>query len=112
MAKSLRIALIIVEITSLPLLLLLLLYILSGYQMLLRSPVFFPRAETIHKDPLLRILLILLVYLHSSAGLILLINRRIRNKIVKNILEYTVILLTSLFLAFCIILELLLRRYI
>jgi len=110
MARSLRVALIIVEITSLPLLLLL--YILSGYQMMLRSPVFFPRAEIIHTDPLLRILLIILAYLHSLAGLILLVNRRTRNNIIRNILEYIVILSTSLFLAFCIILELLLKGYI
>jgi len=112
MARSLRVALIIVEITSLPLLVLMLLYILSGYQMMLRSPIFFPRAEIIHTDPLLRILLILLTYLHSLAGLILLINRRVRNNTIRNILEYIVILSTSLLLAFCITLELLLKGYI
>ncbi len=112
MAGSLRIALVIVEATSIPLLLLLVLYILSGYQMMLRRPIFFPKAELIHTDPLLRILLISLSYLHSLAGLLIVINRRIKYRFVRNILEYIAILLTSSLLAFFIILELILMGYI
>ncbi|MDK6027892.1 hypothetical protein QPL79_00735 [Ignisphaera sp. 4213-co] len=111
MSKSLRIALAIVEATSLPLLTLVVLYTLSGYQMLYPQIRLLPAARAIHTDFSLRILFIVLAYLHSVSGLIIVIERRIKLKTLKTILEYIAITILSLFLAICIALDITFRIF-
>lgn len=108
MARSLRIALAIVEATSIPLLILTALYILSGYQMLYPQIYFMPSARTVHVDLLLRILFLALVYLHSLAGIIIVCERRLRKKILKNVLEYIVMVLLTMLVAIPLALDLVL----
>jgi hypothetical protein len=109
MAKPLRLALIIVEVSSIPLLLLTVLYVLSGYQLLYPYIRLIPASRAIHVDLLLRILFIILTYLHSLAGLVILLERRVKLKILKLVLEYIVIIGLSLFLALCLTLDIAFR---
>jgi succinate dehydrogenase hydrophobic anchor subunit len=109
MSRSLRLALAIVEVTSIPLLILIILYVLSGYQMLYPYIRLIPASRAIHTDPLLRVIFVVLVYLHSLAGLIIIIERRLRLKMLKTVLEYIAILGLSLFLALCLTLDIVFR---
>ncbi|MEM1645648.1 MAG: hypothetical protein QXL96_07250 [Ignisphaera sp.] len=109
MSKSLRIALAIVEASSLPLLILIVLYTLTGYQMLYPSAYFFPASRALHVDPLLRVIFVVLVYLHSLAGLIIVVERRVRYRLIKKALEYIVIAGLSAFLALAITLDILFK---
>ncbi|MEM0027849.1 MAG: hypothetical protein QXD38_08000 [Ignisphaera sp.] len=105
MSKSLRIALAIVEVTSIPLLVLTAIYILSGYQMLYPQIRLIPAARTLHTDKFLRILFVVLVYLHGLTGTIILCERRIRNALIRNIIEYIAIIGLSILLAIPLTLE-------
>lgn len=111
MSKFLRVALAIVEASSLPILVLTIIYILTGYQMLYPNIYFFPSSRGIHVDLLLRIIFVVLVYLHSLAGLIIVIERRIKLKAIKEALEYLVIVGLSLFLALTITLDIAFRWF-
>ena len=108
MARSLRLALAIVEATSIPLILLLSLYILSGYQMLLPGIYIMPAARTIHTDRVLRAVFLALVYLHSLTGFIIMCERRIRGKLLRIAAEYTAIAALSILIAVSLIIELML----
>lgn len=105
MSKSLRFALALVEALSLPLLTLAILYILSGYQMLYPQIRLLPAARAIHVDPILRILFIVLAYLHSLFGLIIVIERRVRVKPLRIALEYTAVFGLTLLIAICFTIE-------
>ncbi|MEM1542055.1 MAG: hypothetical protein QW101_04785 [Ignisphaera sp.] len=109
MVKSLRLALAIVETTSIPLIILTALYILSGYQLLYPQVYFMPSARIIHIDLYLRLVFLILVYLHSLAGIIIICERRLSNKLFKNILEYTAIALLSILIAIPLALEIVYR---
>lgn len=109
LSRSLRIALAIVEASSLPLLVLTVLYTLTGYQMLYPSVYFFPSSRAIHLDPLLRVIFVVLVYLHSLAGLIIVIERRVRRRLIKETLEYIAIAGLSIFLALAVTLDILFK---
>lgn len=76
--RLLRIALLLVEATSIPLLVLLLLYLLTGYQMLVPGFRVFENPRLLHTDRVLRVLTVALALLHSYGGLLLLISRRAR----------------------------------
>ncbi|MEM0100476.1 MAG: hypothetical protein QXS24_01865 [Desulfurococcaceae archaeon] len=104
--KFIRYSLIIVEITSFPLFLLTLIYIITGYQML--TPlVIFSRPRILHLDRLLRILFVYLFLLHSYAGLIILTARRVRNRKISDLVMTAITAITALFLALFTLLELL-----
>lgn len=108
MSKFLRLALTIVETSSLPLLVLTILYILSGYQMLYYSQIhFMPYARIIHTDIFLRILFIIFTYLHSVSGLVIMCERRIKNKLIKIIVEYITITILSIIIALPLTLDIL-----
>lgn len=109
MSKLLRFALAIVEASSIPLLILIILYTLSGYQMLYPQVRLLPVARAIHVDLLLRMLFIILVYLHSLSGFVIIIERRIRLRTVKTFLEYIVLGGLSLILALCLTLDIVFR---
>lgn len=72
-----RAALLTVELTSAPLLLLSLVYVLSGYQLLYPDARILPHAKRIHADPLLRATTLLLGYAHSLAGFVIMCERRL-----------------------------------
>ncbi|MEM0371159.1 MAG: hypothetical protein QXG46_02090 [Ignisphaera sp.] len=105
MVKSLRLALAIVETTSIPLIILTALYILSGYQLLYPQVYFMPSARIIHTDFYLRLVFLMLVYLHSLAGIIIICERRLSNKLLKYILEYIAVALLSILVAIPLALE-------
>jgi len=93
------IALVMAEATATPLLLLIALYILTGYQTLYPDKLrLFPNPTAIHTDKVLRIATTILATLHSSAGIVLLCERRIRNRLTREVIETIVPLL---FLAIC-----------
>lgn len=106
----LRVLLVLVETTSIPLLVLCLVYLLTGYQMQTSSLRFFPRAREIHTDPTLRVLLVIMAFIHGYSGLILLCERRIRNKILKLAVEYSITGLLIVLAVFIIFLEYILLR--
>lgn len=98
--RLLRIALLLVEATSIPLLVLGLVYLLTGYQMLVPSVKLFPRPQQIHTDLVLRIIFATMGLIHGYSGLILLLERRIRNNTLRLIIEGIV---TGLFIAIAVL---------
>lgn len=80
-----RIALIIVESTSIPLLVLGLIYLITGYQLLNPGLRLIPGARLIHADRLLRISLITLAMLHGYLGSLLLVARRAGRGVIRDI---------------------------
>jgi len=105
-SRALKLALLIVETSSIPLYVVITAYILTGYQILFKEVRLIPKAEVIHADPLLRTSLIILTYLHSISGLNILINRRVKNKALKTLLEYIALIATTTLLAIPLTLEL------
>ncbi|MFZ8782696.1 MAG: hypothetical protein ACO2OR_01750 [Desulfurococcaceae archaeon] len=85
--RLLRVLLTLVETTSLPLLVVCLLYLLTGYQMLIPGLKLIPRARELHTDRVLRSLLLILGLVHGYSGLIILSERRIRNNTIRTIVE-------------------------
>jgi|GEM_PF-535292 len=79
MSKKVRICLKIVEYSSIPLSLVMFLYILSGYGMISTVPSLigftYPTSVKIHTLPLLRYVASLLIALHGYAGIVVLVNR-------------------------------------
>jgi len=101
MSKKVYICLKIVEYTSIPISLVMFLYVLSGYGMISPVPSLigftYPTSVKIHTLPLLRYMTALLIALHGYAGIIVLANRRLwRYKIIKNLVEVLGTLYTSL----------------
>ncbi|MEM1796079.1 MAG: hypothetical protein QXT76_06400 [Sulfolobales archaeon] len=91
----------VVEASSIPLSVLLAVFILSGYGML------FPRFMTylgfnyrvstyLHNHPLLRYLTAVLVAIHGYGGFMLLINRYSRNPILRSVLQALAVIYVSL----------------
>jgi len=82
----------IVETTSIPLSVLLMIYVLSGYGTILpefmRSLGFSYRVSTyLHNHPLLRYLTAVLIAIHGYGGFMLLINRYSRNVLLRYLLQ-------------------------
>ncbi|MEM3948834.1 MAG: hypothetical protein QXM76_04505 [Zestosphaera sp.] len=90
-ARKIHRCLKIVEYTSLPLTLLLLIYVLSGYGTV--SPVpgvigfTYPTSVRIHTLPLLRYLTAAIAALHLYGGAVVLAHRRVRNAILVRVIE-------------------------
>ncbi|MEM2341021.1 MAG: hypothetical protein QXX94_03385 [Candidatus Bathyarchaeia archaeon] len=103
-AALIRLSLLIIEFTSLPLLMLASIYLLSGYQMLVPELRIIPESRKIHTDRFLRILTILLTYLHALGGIIIVVERRLRKEVLKNIIRTALITtITFLLLIFLMI---------
>jgi hypothetical protein len=103
--KLLKLALVVVEVTSVPLLVVALVYALTGYELL--SPIgLIPRARLVHTDALLRVLAISLGLLHSYAGLVLLIARRVRSAMASKVLFILATLAVVVLAAVFVVLEL------
>ncbi|WP_440059468.1 hypothetical protein ACSU1N_06685 [Thermogladius sp. 4427co] len=92
--KLLKLALTIVETTSIPLFVIGVVYLLTGYDMLTPTRLI-PSARLIHTDSVLRILAISLGFLHSYSGFLLLIARRVRSPLASRAL---LVLVTAIFL--------------
>ena len=108
--KLLRVFLLIVEITSLPLLVLCLVYLLTSYQMLIPGLRLIPRPRLVHTDRVLRVLLATLALAHSYSGLILLCERRIRNSTLRKLVELSITLLLAYFAILLGILEIMVPK--
>jgi succinate dehydrogenase hydrophobic anchor subunit len=91
-----RIALVIVEVTSIPLLLLSAIYVITGYQLVYPDKIWlFPSPRAIHADKVLRVATIALGALHGVAGVVLLCERKIRNKFTRSAVELVVLIIIA-----------------
>lgn len=96
MSGSMKLMVLLVETTSLPLLVLTLVMILSGYGMLYPmliesltlGLIGYGEAARIHTNPLIRAGFTLLALIHGLAGSILLVERYVKNPFVKRVIEY------------------------
>lgn len=79
-ATLVRVSMLMVEFTSLPLIVLASIYLLSGYQMLNPEIRVIPEPRKIHTDKILRALTIVLTYLHTLGGIIIVVERRLREE--------------------------------
>jgi len=103
-----KISLLIIEFTSLPLLLLAFIYLLSGYQMLNPSIRVIPEYRRIHVNKFLRILAIILVCLHSMGGLIFLVERSVRRDVLREIMEAAIVIGLIMLMLFFSLIEMML----
>ncbi|MEM1509266.1 MAG: hypothetical protein QW291_01055 [Thermofilaceae archaeon] len=103
--KLIRLALRVVEVTSPLLLFLSILYTITGYQMLYPEATLIQAARRLHVDMALRIFTIIVGYLHGLAGLVILYERRIRNKPLKKILEIVTVLGLTILVVFLFALD-------
>ncbi|WFO76002.1 hypothetical protein J4526_03910 [Desulfurococcaceae archaeon MEX13E-LK6-19] len=91
-----KIMFLLIETTSLPLLVLAILMIISGYALvyphvisgLTFGAMNYSTAHRIHTDPLIRSSFAILALLHSLAGTFLLIEKHVKNKTLKSTLEF------------------------
>lgn len=108
-ALKLKYALLLVEFTSIPLLILGLAYLITGYQLLVPGIQMVPYARLIHGDKALRVTLVAFSTLHGYAGLLILLHRRVKGKLLRSALEVSVNVVTLLLVATFIYLELLVK---
>jgi len=99
----LKISLLLVELTSIPLFILISLYMITAYGML--NPKFiglitglnYVTSLRIHTDTLLRMSCVILTMTHSYGGLTLLVTRRVRNrKIASTIITLVTLIIVTL----------------
>ncbi|MCX8171392.1 MAG: hypothetical protein N3E47_05415 [Candidatus Bathyarchaeota archaeon] len=100
-----RLSLLMVELTSLPLIVIASIYLLSGYQMLTADVRVIPEPRRIHTDKSLRILAIFLAYLHALGGAVTVVERRLRDKTLKAIFEVAAFVIATSLLIFLLTLE-------
>lgn len=104
-AMLMKILLLIVEFTSIPLIVLGSIYLLSGYQMLNPEVRIIPEPRRIHTDRFLRVLSIFLAYLHALGGVVIMIERRLRKDALRKITEIAAIALLTALLLISLIIE-------
>lgn len=99
-----KILLLMVEFTSILLIVLGSIYLLSGYQLLNPELRIIPEPRRIHSDRFLRLLTITLTYLHALGGIMIMIKRRLRRGVLRKAVEITtiVVLTALLFILFII----------
>jgi hypothetical protein len=110
-SKLLRAALLMVEATSIPLIVLGFLYLVTGYQLLNPGIQLIPRPRVIHTDAVLRITLVAVSILHGYGGLLLLIARLARSNLLRASLFILVHILLIVFLALVVLLEISLSSF-
>ncbi|MGC8542872.1 hypothetical protein [Caldivirga sp.] len=91
--KSLLLPLI--EVTAMPLLVVSVIYVLSGYQIVTPDLHVFQNPWIIHADKVLRVLGLLLGSIHGTAGLILMLERRMRRRLLRLTLQYATLITGS-----------------
>ncbi|MEM0000148.1 MAG: hypothetical protein QXH02_03605 [Desulfurococcaceae archaeon] len=100
-ARTLKCALLLVELTSIPLLVLGLVYLVTGYQLLVPGIRLVPHARLVHSDRALRVILIAFSTIHGYAGSLILLHRRVKSKQVRGLLEIIInVVVLSLIIAF------------
>lgn len=104
-AKLVKTALLMVELTSLPLMVLVMIYLLSGYQMLDPEVKIIPEARKIHADWLLRLISMTLVYVHTLGGGIFIVERHIKKVTQRKIIEAVIAILVTMLLIIILALE-------
>lgn len=104
-ATLLKICLLMVEVTSIPLIVLALIYVLSGYQMLAPVIRIIPEPRRIHTDKFLRILTIFLAYLHALGGIVIMAERRIKEETLRKIAEIVAIVVLTTMLVTSLAIE-------
>jgi hypothetical protein len=110
-SKLLRAALLMVEATSIPLIILGFLYLVTGYQLLNPGIQLIPRPRVIHTDAALRITLVAVSILHGYGGLLLLIARLARSSLLRASLFILVHVILIVFLALVVFLEISLSSF-
>ncbi len=103
--KLLRVLYPLVEVTGPAVSAVILVYLLTGYQMLATGLELIPRASLVHADPVLRVLAVVLALIHSYAGLLLICERRIRSGLLRELTEGALTALLVLLAALFIVLE-------
>lgn len=101
--RVLKISLYLVEATSIPLMVLLTIYLLTGYEMMVPKYRFIPGASVIHTDRVLRIAFATLAILHCYAGLTVMLERRVKSRYAKIMAE---VLITLLIITFAMLIAL------
>ncbi|MEM0049300.1 MAG: hypothetical protein QW424_04935 [Candidatus Bathyarchaeia archaeon] len=101
----LKLSILIVELSSIPLVVLASIYLFSGYQMLAPEVKIIPEPRRIHVDRLLRILTVSLAYLHALAGIIIMAERRIKKEILRKIVEISAAVILTILLLSSLIIE-------
>lgn len=94
MKRYLKYLLFILEVTSIPLLFTITLMVLSGYGILYPKQIKVltgglmnrKLAIIIHTDTIIRLITVVLLYFHGISGLLILIEKYIRTRLLKNIL--------------------------
>ena len=103
--RRLRLYIVLVEVTSLPLAILIAMYILTGYGLISEAmrPLGLTRAlsASLHTSPVLRVLLVALTALHGYTGLVVLAYRKVRAEGVREVLEILLLALTVAFVVVC-----------
>jgi uncharacterized lipoprotein YajG len=79
-----------IEATALPLFVLALIYLLTGYQVLSPRVAIIPRARLLHTDPVLRMAAIALFLAHSYGGLILTTSKYVKKQRLRELLFITI----------------------
>ena len=107
----LKVSLLLVELTSIPLLILMSIYIITAYGMLnpgfigLVTSLNYVTSLRIHTDGFLRIFCVVLTMTHTYGGLVLLITRRIKNRKIAGIIIALMTLIIATLTAICLIAE-------
>lgn len=104
-ATLVRISVLMVEFTSLPLIVLASIYLLSGYQMLNPEIRMIPEPRKIHTDKILRALTIVLTYLHTLGGIIIVVERRLREEPLRRVIRAAMTAALTVLLIFLLLVE-------
>ncbi|MEM2272610.1 MAG: hypothetical protein QXX56_00130 [Candidatus Bathyarchaeia archaeon] len=100
-----KLSLLMVEFTSIPLVVLASVYLLTGYQMLVPDLRILPEPMRIHVDRFLRVLAIFLAYIHALGGIIIMAERRLRRELQRKIAEISAIIVLTTLLIISLITE-------
>jgi len=113
--RYLKYILLILEASSIPLLLLITILILSGYGILYPSQIKLLTGELmteklayrIHTDGVIRLLTLILAFIHGYTGLLILIEKYVRTRLLKNVLILITTIIMVYFYSLMIILDIL-----
>lgn len=101
-----KLSLLMVEFTSIPLTVVASIYLLSGYQMLNPEVRIISEPRRIHTDRFLRILTILLTYLHTFGGIVFIAERRLRRETLRKMIEAAMTAAITMLLIIFLVIEL------
>ncbi|MCS7128426.1 MAG: hypothetical protein N3E36_05315 [Sulfolobales archaeon] len=113
MARYLRYVLLVLEATSLPLLLTTLLLIITGYAImyphaysaLTLGALNYANAQRIHTDPVIRLSFTTLALIHGLTGTIILIEKYMKHRLIKELIKSVVIIALLMLLALTVAID-------